>query len=85
VPGDGSQGHGACGGPGATAGPGGRNWSHEACNGPGAVLCQEMGARAMGHVAVPERSRAMVVGAGATRHAAVLELSCASRREPRDT
>jgi hypothetical protein len=48
VPGDGSRGHGARGGPGATAGPGGGSWSYEACGGSGAVLCQEM--RAMGHM-----------------------------------
>jgi hypothetical protein len=34
------------------------------------------------HVAVTELSRALVAGAGATRHAAVLELSHAQRREP---
>jgi hypothetical protein len=48
VPGDGSWGHGARGGAGATAGPGGGSWSYEACGDSGAVLWQEMGA--MGHM-----------------------------------
>jgi hypothetical protein len=36
----------------------------------------------MGHVVVPELSRALVAGAGATGHVAVLELSCVRRWEP---
>jgi hypothetical protein len=44
VPGDGSRGHGARGGPRAAAGPGGGRWSYEARGGSGAALCQEMGA-----------------------------------------
>jgi hypothetical protein len=43
MPGDGSQGHGACGGPKAAAGPGGESWSHEARDGSEATLCQETG------------------------------------------
>jgi hypothetical protein len=85
VPGDGSRGHGARGGPGAATGPGGGSWSHEAHGGPGAVLCQETGAEATGHVAVLELPQALVVGAGAMRHVTAPELPCARRREPRDT
>jgi hypothetical protein len=76
---------GECGGSGAIMGPGGKSWSHETCGSPGAVLCQEMGAGAMGHVAVPELPRVLVAGAGATRHVAAPELPCARRREPWDT
>jgi hypothetical protein len=47
VLGDGSQGHGACGGPRVAVGPGGGSWSHEARGGSGAALCQETGA--VGH------------------------------------
>jgi hypothetical protein len=47
VPGDGSRGHGARGGPGATVDPGGGSWSHEAHGGSGAALCRET--RAVGH------------------------------------
>jgi hypothetical protein len=43
VPGDGSQGLGARGGPRAVRGPGGGSWSYEARDGFGAALCQEMG------------------------------------------
>jgi hypothetical protein len=39
----------------------------------------------MGHMAVPELPRALVVGAEAKRHVAALELPCARRREPWDT
>jgi hypothetical protein len=53
VPGDGSRGHGAHGGPGAAAGPGGGSWSHEARDGSGAALCQETGA--VGHVGMCAR------------------------------
>jgi hypothetical protein len=43
-----------------------------------------VGARATGHVAVLEMPRAVVARAGAMRHVAASELSCARRREPRD-
>jgi hypothetical protein len=46
-------------------------------------MCQETGAKATGHVAVPELPRALVAGIGATRHATVPELSYARRWEPR--
>jgi hypothetical protein len=39
-----SRGHGACGDPGAAAGPGGGSWSHETRGSFGAAMCQEMGA-----------------------------------------
>jgi hypothetical protein len=82
VLGDGNRGHGARDGPGAVTGPGGRSWSHEAHDGPRAVLCQETGAGATGHVTVPELPRVLVARAGATRHVAALELTCTRRREP---
>jgi hypothetical protein len=66
----------------AAPGPSGGSWSHEAHGGSGATLCQEMGVGAMGHVAVPELPRGLVVGAEAMRHVATPELSCARRREP---
>jgi hypothetical protein len=53
-----------------------------ACGGPRAVLCQETGVGATGHVAVPELPQALVAGARATTHTAILELSCARRQEP---
>jgi hypothetical protein len=43
-----------------------------------------MGVGATGHVTVPELSRALVAGAGTTRHMAAPELLCARRREPWD-
>jgi hypothetical protein len=58
---------------------------HLARGGPGAVLRQETGARATGRVAVSELSRALVAGAGATRHVMALEQPCARRWEPQDT
>jgi hypothetical protein len=73
------------GGPRAAAGSGGGSWRHEARGGPGAVLCPETGVGAMGHVAIPELSWALVAGARAMRHTAALELPCARRREPQDT
>jgi hypothetical protein len=85
VLGDGSQGHGARGGPRAVAGPGGGSWSHESRGGPGAVLCHETGVGATGHVTVPELLWALVAGARPTRDVAALELPCARRQEPWDT
>jgi hypothetical protein len=82
--GDGSRGHGTHGSPRVATSPGGGSWSHDARDGPGASLCQEMGAGATGHVAVPELPRALVAGAGAMRHVAAPELPCARRWEPRD-
>jgi hypothetical protein len=58
------------------------SWSYEARGGPGAGLCQVTGAEAMGHVAVPELLRALVVGGGATRHVVALKLPCVRRWEP---
>jgi hypothetical protein len=83
VPGDGSQGHGARGGPRAAAGLGGGSWSHEARDGPETGLCQETRAGATGHVVVSELPRTLVARAGATRHVVALKLPCARRWEPR--
>jgi hypothetical protein len=52
--GDGSRGHRARGSPGAATGPSGGSWSHGARGSLGVVLCPGTGARATGHVAVPE-------------------------------
>jgi hypothetical protein len=42
--------------------------------GPVAGLCQETRVEAMGHVAVPELSRTLMVGARVMRHVTTLEL-----------
>jgi hypothetical protein len=42
--------------------------------GPVAGLCQETRVEAMGHVAVPELSRTLVVGARVMKHVMTLEL-----------
>jgi hypothetical protein len=61
-----------------------RSSHHGAHGGPRAVPCQEMGAGATGHVAVPELSLVLVAGAAATRYVVAPELPCARRREPQD-